>query len=136
MTLDRARSVPLYFHLRPPDVVEDDLDEHHTPDEQPSLAVPAGGVPVPDLPPLVPVPMAPRPTDPTSFEPPALVASSAPSTADLAGSSSTAPQHIPISPWDFLAILDAVRIFSATSASFAAAQASLAERMARTETLL
>ena len=36
MTLDRARSVPYYFHLRPPDAVEDDLDEHHTPDEQPS----------------------------------------------------------------------------------------------------
>ena len=136
MTLDRAGSVPRYFHLRPPDVVEDDLAEDLTLDEQPSQAVPARGVLVPDSPPPILVPTAPRPTDPASFEPPVPVASSAPSPADLAGSSSTAPQHIPISPRDFLAIMDAVRTFSATSASVASAQASLAERMARTETAL
>ena len=33
MTLDRAQSVPRYFHLRPPDAVEDDLTEDLTPDE-------------------------------------------------------------------------------------------------------
>ena len=43
MTPDRARSVARYFHLRPIDVVEDDLGEHHTKNEQPSQAVPAGG---------------------------------------------------------------------------------------------
>ena len=136
MTLNRARSVPRYLHLRPLDVVEDDLAEDLTPDEQPSEAVPAGGVQVPDSPPLVPISTTHRPTDPASFEPPALVASNAPCPADLVGSSSTAPHHIPISPRDFLAIMDAVHTFSATSASFAAAQTSLAERMARTETLL
>ena len=36
MTLDRARSVPHYFHFRPLDVVEDDLAEDLTPYEQPS----------------------------------------------------------------------------------------------------
>ena len=100
-----------------------------------------GGVPVPDLPPPVTVQTTHRPTDPASFEPPEPVAlsalsPSAPSPTDLAGSSSVASQHIPISPQDFLVIMDAVHTFSATSASIAAAQASLAERMAHTETLL
>ena len=43
MTLDRARSVPRYFHLRPPDDVEDDLAEDLTPDEQPSQLCRLGG---------------------------------------------------------------------------------------------
>ena len=44
MTLDRARSVPRYFHLLSPDVVKDDLAENLAPDEQPSQVVPAEGV--------------------------------------------------------------------------------------------
>ena len=43
---------------------------------------------------------------------------------------------IHITPRDFLAIMDAVCTFSATSASFAAAYATLAERMARAEVAL
>ena len=112
--------MPCYFHLQPPDDVEDDLAEDIPAVEQPSQAVPTRGPSI-------------------QVSPPAPVTSTAPSPADLAGSSSTSPpppQFIPISPQDFLSIMDAVRTFSATSASFAAAQASLAERMARTETAL
>ena len=43
------------------------------------------------------------------------------------------PRHISISTRDFLAIMDTIRTFSTTSASFGAAHTALAERMTRTE---
>ena len=57
----------------------------------------------------------------------------APSESD--GPSMLAPplQHISISPQDFLAIMDSVRTFVATSSSFATAQTALAERMTHIE---
>ena len=65
-----------------------------------------------------------------------LPASAGPS--DAVGPSTPAPsmRFIQITPRDFLAIMDAVRTFSATSASFATAHAALAERMAGAEAAL
>ena len=87
---------------------------------------------------------APLPTAPASSVPSEPSASSTvrvpqrPPHTDLAGPSSSAPppQHITISTQDFLAIMDAVRTFSITSAFFVAAHATLAERMSRTEAAL
>ena len=45
-------------------------------------------------------------------------------------------EHIPVTSRDFLAVMDAVRTFSATYASFAASQTTLAERMARAKVTL
>ena len=71
---------------------------------------------------------------PVSIKP--LPASARPS--DAAGPSTPAPPigFINITPRDFLAIMDAIRTFSAISASFATAHAALAERMARAEAAL
>ena len=99
---------------------------------------------IPASPVLAPAATAPLPTALASSVPPE---PSAPSTVqmpqrlthtDLTGPSSSAPplQHITISTRDFLAIMDAVRTFSITSASFATAYAALAERMSRTEATL
>ena len=54
---------------------------------------------------------------------------------DGAATSTFAPpqQHITISSRDFLTIVDAVRTFSNTAASFATAHAALVDRMTRTE---
>ena len=71
---------------------------------------------------------------PVATEP--LPASAGPS--DSPGPSTPAPPmgFIHITPRDYLAIMDAVRTFSATSASLATAHAALAERMARAEASL
>ena len=71
---------------------------------------------------------------PVAIEP--LPASVGPS--DAAGPSTPAPPmgFIHITPRDFLAIMDSVRTFSATSTSFATAHAALAERMASAEAAL
>ena len=55
--------------------------------------------------------------------------------SDVAGSSTSAPpqQYITISTRDFLTIMEAVRSFSTTAASFVASYATLADRMTRTE---
>ena len=81
-TLDRARSVPQYFHLKPLTDVEDDLAEDLLAVEQPSYSIPTKGAPppIPDSPSLVLIPATPRLTDPIT------------STAPLP------PQHIPVSP--------------------------------------
>ena len=71
---------------------------------------------------------------PVAIEP--LPVSAGPSNA--VGPSTPAPSigFIHITPRDFLAIMDAVRTFSATSTSFSTAHATLAERMARAEAAL
>ena len=75
---------------------------------------------VPNLSPPVPPPTAPAPLE-------------------TAGPSSTSQQpseHIPVTSRDFLAVMDVVRTLATTTASLAASQTALAERMARTEVTL
>ena len=58
----------------------------------------------------------------------------APAPLETAGPSSTSQQpseHIPVSTRDFLVVVDVVRTLAATSASLAASQTALVERMAR-----
>ena len=116
----------------------------------PAKDQPAADIPLEDLPPVtehteeppVLAPSIPASVPPAPV-PPALVPSipSEPSVplptahSDIAGPSTSAPpqQYITISTRDFLTILEAVRTFSITSASFAAAHATLADRMTCTE---
>ena len=70
-------------------------------------------------------PLVPPPTVPTPLE--------------IAGKSSTSQQpseHILLTSIDLLAVMDAIRTCAATSASLAASQTTLAERMARVEVTL
>ena len=63
----------------------------------------------------------------------------APALPETTGPSSTSQQpseHIPVTSRDFLAIMDVVHTFFATSASFAASQIALAEQIARAEVAL
>ena len=69
---------------------------------------------VSDASPPVPPPTAPAP----------------PETAGPSSSSQQPPEHIPITSKDFLAIMDVVRALTTTTASLAASQTALAERMA------
>ena len=59
-----------------------------------------------------------------------------PETAGPSSSSQQPPEHIPITSRDLLAVMDAIRTCAATSASLAASQTALAERMARDEVTL
>ena len=73
-------------------------------DEQPAPVVEVEGTSVPDSSPSVLPPTVPTPPE-------------------TAGPSSTSQQpfeHIPVTTWDFLDVMDAVRTFAATSAYFAA----------------
>ena len=58
--------------------------------------------------------------------------------SDIAGPSTSTPppQYITLYVRDFLALMETVRSFSATTASFAASQATLAERMTRTKAVV
>ena len=114
LTFDRWPRLPRTQHLSPHDVAEDIAVNHPIEDtEDPQIA--SSAVPV---------------TTTESPAPLALTTSEGPSTLAVP------PQHISISTRDFLAIMDVVRSFSATSASFAAAYTALAERMARTEAVV
>ena len=110
---------------------------------------PAADIPTEEQPPPVEhfgEPQAPAPSVPAS-PPPAPVpstpllsvfsgphsSSTAPPDGAAAGTSAPNPQHITISTRDFLTIMDAVRTFSTTAASFVTAYAALADRMTRTE---
>ena len=62
-----------------------------------------------------------------------------PAPPETAGPSSTSQlpsEHIPVTSMDFLVVMDAVRTLAATSASLAASQIALAERMDRAEVTL
>ena len=136
--------MPRSYHLPPPDPVEDQPTVDLPTEEQPTSAVhteepqiPASSVPA--LIATAPLPTTPAssvPSDPSTLS--TVRVSHCPAHTDLAGLSSSAPppQHITISTWDFLAIMDAVRTFSITSASFVVANAALAERMSRIEAVL
>ena len=117
---ERTLSMPRSFLFRQQEDVEDDYAEDLLRDEQPVPVVEVEGTSVPDSFPLVPPPTAPAPPE-------------------TAGPSSTSRQpfeHIPVTSRDFLVVMDAVRTFAATSASFAAPQIALAKQMARAKVAL
>ena len=64
------------------------------------------------------------------------IALAPPKTASSSSTSQQPSEHIPVTSRDFLAVMDSVRTFATTFASFAAAQTALAERMARAEVAL
>ena len=63
----------------------------------------------------------------------------APAPPEIAGPSSSSQQpseHIPVTSRDFLVVMDAVRALATTTASLAASQTALTERMARAKVTL
>ena len=112
VSLERTLSMPLSFLLHQQEEVVDDYAEDLPRGEQPVL--------VPDASPLVPLPTAPAP----------------PETAGPFSSSQQPSWHIPVTSRDFLAVMDGVCALATTTASLAASQTALAERMARTEVTL
>ena len=77
-------------------------------------------VSVPDSSPVVPPPTAPTPLE----------------TAGPSSASQQPPEHIPVTSRNLLAVMDAIRTCAANSASLAASQTALAERMASAEVTL
>ena len=129
LTVDKWRLLPGTQHLPPQDLAEDQpADAHATVDQPP----PTGHTEEPQIAPSIAPPVtAPLQTAPASFVPllpPALAHSFGPSTLE------PPLQHVSISTQDFLAIMGAVRTFSATSTS--AAHTTLVERMTRAEAAL
>ena len=112
VSLERTLSMPLYFLLHQQEDVLDDYEEDLPRGEQP--------VSVPDSSPPVPPPASPA----------------SPETADPSSTSQQPSEYIPITSRDLLVVMDAIRICVATSASLAASQTALAERMARAEVTL
>ena len=112
VSLERTLSMPLSFLLHQQKEVVDDYAED----------LPKGEklVSVSDSAPPVPLPTAPAP----------------PETVGPSSTSQQPPEHIPVTSRDFLAIMDAILTLSTTTASLAASQTALAERMARTEVTL
>ena len=107
---ERTLSIPRSFLFHQHEDVKDDYTEDLPRDEQPVLMVEVEGTSIPDSSPPVPPSIASAPPE-------------------IAGSSSTSQQpseHIPVTYRDFLAVMDAVCTFAATSASFAASQTTLA----------
>ena len=98
----------------------DDYAEDLPRDEQPVLVVEVERTSVLDSSPPVPPPTTPAP----------------PETAGPSSTSHQSSKHIPITSRDLLAVMDAVRTFAATSASFEASQTALTERMASAEVTL
>ena len=112
VSLERTLSMPLYFLLHQQEDVFDDYEEDLPRGEQP--------VSVPDSSPPVPPPASPA----------------SPETAGPSSTSQQPSEYIPITSRDLLVVMDAIRICVATSASLAASQTALAERMARAEVTL
>ena len=112
VSLERTLSMPLSFFLHQQEEVMDDYVEDLPRGEQP--------VSVPNASPLVPPPTDPAP----------------PETASPSSSSQQPSEHIPVTSRDFLAVIDAVRALATTTASLAASQTALAERMASAEVTL
>ena len=138
LTVDQWQIMPRSYHLPPPDPTEDQLAVDLPTKEQPASVVHTKEPQIPTSSVPAPATTAPLPTAPASSIPPKLSAPSTNAHADSVGPSSSAPppQHITISTRDFLAIMDAISTFSVTTASFAAAQVALAERVTRTEAIL
>ena len=89
-------------------------------DEQPVPMVEVERTSIPDSSPPVLPPTTPAP----------------PETPGPSSMSQQPSEHIPVTSRDLLAVMDVVRTFAATSASSAASQTALAERMARAEVTL
>ena len=98
----------------------DDYAEDLLKDEQPVPMVEVVGTSVPDSSPPVRPPTAPAPSE----------------TVGRSSTSQQPSEHIPVTSRDFLAIMDVVHTFAATSASFAASQTTLVEWMANVEVTL
>ena len=64
------------------------------------------------------------------------IALAPPETADLSSMSQQPSEHITVTSRDFLVVMDVVRALTATTASLAASQTALAERMARAKVTL
>ena len=120
--------MPRSFHLPPLDPAKDQLAVDLLTEEQPTptVHIEEPQIPASSVPTLATT--TPLPTAPASSVPPKPSAPSPTAHVDSAGPSSSVPppQHITISTRDFLAIMDVVRTFSITSASFAAAHVALA----------
>ena len=110
ISYERTLSMPRSFIFHQQEDVEDDYAKDLPKDEQPVPVVEVEGTSVPDSSPPVPPPTAPAP----------------PETAGTSSTSQQPSEHIPVTSRDFLAVMDAVRTFAATSASFAASQTALA----------
>ena len=147
LTVDRWHTMPRYYHLPPPDLVEGQPTADIPPEDQPPTAEHIEE-------PQAPTPPAPASAPPTPTSAPPAPATTAPVPPTLAPSVSSVPstpmstthsnivglntsaepqQSITISTRDFFTIMDAVRTFSSTSASFATAHAALEDRMTHTE---
>ena len=145
LTIDRWRARPRAFHLPPPGSDEDEPTDDSPRGDLSPIVEHTGEPPAPVSPVSPPVSSTPRATAPVApaSVPQAPMPSTSPQTSgpiptvrsDIAGSSTSTqpPQYITLSTRDFLALMETVRTFSATTASFAASQATLAERMTRTE---
>ena len=120
VSLERTLSIPLSFLLHQKKTIVDDYAEDLPRDEQPIPVVEVEMTSVPNSSPLAP----PHAT---------------PASSKTAGQSSTSQhpsRHILVTSRDLLAIMDAICTCAATSASLAASQTALAERMARVEVTL
>ena len=145
LTVDPWRARPRAFHLPPP---ESDVDESadDSPQGDLSLIVENTGEPS-ALASSVPSPVPSTSSTTAPVAPAHVPQASMPSTpqeplapmptarSGIAGPSTFAlpQQYITLSTRDFLTIMEVVRTFSSTAASFAASQATLAERMTCTE---
>ena len=98
----------------------DDYAEDLPRGEQPIPVVEVERTSVLDLSPPVPPPTTPAPLE----------------TVGPSSSSQQPSEHIPIISRDFLAIMDVVHALTTTTASLAASQTALAERMARAKVTL
>ena len=145
LTVDRWRARPHAFHLPPPGSDEDESandsprgDLSHIAEHTWEPPASTSSVPPPvSLAPPTTVPVAPA-SVPQALMPSAPPEPSSPmptARSDIAGLSTSAPppQYITLCTRDFLALMETVHTFSATAASFAASQATLAERMTHTE---
>ena len=145
LTVDRWQARPRAFHLPPLESYEDEPADNSPQGDLSPIAkhIEESPAPASSVPPLAPsappttapvapasIPQAPMPSTPPEPSGPMPTAKS-----DIDGLSISAPppQYITLSTRDFLTIMEAVRTFSATTASFAASQAVLAGRITRTE---
>ena len=145
LTIERWWARPRAFHLPPPRSDEDEPDDDSPRWDLSPIAEHAGGSPVPVSPVAPQVSSAPPVTPPVASAsvPHASMLSTSPQTSgsmptiqsDIVGPSTSTqpPQYITLSARDFLALMETVRTFSATTAPFAASQAAHVERMTRTE---
>ena len=120
VSYERTLSMPLSFLFHQQEDVVDDYGEDLPRDEQPVLVVEVERTSIPDSSPPVPSNTTPAP----------------PETAGPSFTSQQPSEHIPVTSRDLLVVMDVVRTFFSTSASFAASQTALAERMVRVKVTL